>query len=91
MFGATKKCEHCGCSFGMFDSDIWAYRRMMRMPEDVRQRQHWFCSWNCLVQAQKEADVYFGAIREEQMERARQRMRRNSAERRARKKEQRTT
>ena len=36
MFGATKKCEHCGCSFGMFDSDIWAYRRKKRMCTSVR-------------------------------------------------------
>lgn len=91
MFGAVKECEYCGCTFEIFDTEIWAYRRIMRIPGERNQRVHWFCSWNCLMKAQRESDEHFAAIRAEQIERARQRMRRNSAARYARKKEQRTT
>lgn len=91
MFGAVKKCDHCGRTFDVFDTEIWAYRRVMRMPEDRSQRQHWFCTWGCLVQAQREADEYFDGLRAERIARARRRMRAYSAAQYAKRKEQRTT
>lgn len=91
MAMTLKTCEHCRCEFVVPETEVWAYKRKMRMPGDRRANLHWFCRWNCLAQAQREADEYFERLRCERMEQARRRMRRYSAAQYAKQKEQRTT
>lgn len=63
-----KTCEQCGREFLVVDSEVWAYKREIRTPGDPKTRRHWYCTWTCLVKAQRESDVYYGEIHAEQYE-----------------------
>ena len=68
-FQTTKVCEHCGYTFEVPEVELWAYKRVIRMPGDYRGKVHWFCKWSCMEAAQKKSDAYYDAIQREQRER----------------------
>jgi len=69
MAEAQTICEHCGKGFKIPDAEVWAYKRVMRMPGDYRGKVHWFCKWSCMEAAQRKSDEYYAPIRKEQRER----------------------
>lgn len=81
-----KTCEQCGREFLVVDSEVWAYKREIRTPGDPKTRRHWYCTWTCLVKAQRESDVYYSEIHAEQYEKKKARQRASAKARRERRK-----
>lgn len=68
------RCAQCGRKF-WHDPMFWAYRREIRMPGEKRTKEHLFCGWTCLCDAQRASDAYYGAIHDARIERSRQKNR----------------
>ena len=81
-----KTCEQCGKEFLVVDAEVWAYKREIRTPGDPKTRRHWYCTWTCLVKAQRESDVYYSEIHAEQYEKKKVRQRASAKARRERRK-----
>lgn len=86
MSTITRTCARCGKEFLIPEPELWAYKRIIRKPGDSRGRVHWYHAWSCLAADQRESDAYYNPIRDERLEKARERQKASAKARRERRK-----